>query len=361
MTGGGGKTRIPAVRLRHVLEAAAVLAAVLASSAPALAQGYGGTVADHLVRGESLLAQKRPNEAIVQYQEARFLCPTPAESVLSYQGEAQGRINLGDLLPAAGLLEEAVQRFQDDPRAPDMLYEAGILRSRAGEIDKAIDLMRRAIDRKPTPDLLPQIQFALAQILRGRGLPEEVIGLLKDFEAGHPDHPLLPNVLYTLAIAYHDVGRLDDAESTYREILKRYQGRKHPQAYVEAHFELASVLAERHRAREAADYYRKYVTLNPSSELAATALERAGDALFLRSPGESAELYGLAIVKASTNPRPAQSWMAPGRFLGVKRRLADGLSRSWVLVLLGAAALIAVALLGRQVLGRRRRSDPAGA
>jgi tetratricopeptide (TPR) repeat protein len=349
------------VRPHHLLKAAGVLAASLSCAAEAQAQGYGGTVADHLVRGESLLAQKRPNEAIVQYQEARFLCPTPAERVLSYQGEAQGRINLGEFLPAAGLLEEAAQRFEDDPRVPDMLYEAGILRSRGGEVDKAIDLMRRAIDKKPTPDLLPQIQFALAQILRTRGLPEEVIGLLKDFEAGHPDHPLLPNVLYTLAIAYHDVGRLEDAESTYREILKRYQGRKIPQAYVEAHFELASVLADRHRAREAADYYRKYVTLNPTSELAATALERAGDALLLRSPGQSAELYGLAIVKASTNPKPSMPWMAPGRFLGVKRRLADGLSRTWVLALAGLAALGAIVLLGRLILGRRRRPDPASA
>ncbi len=328
---------------------------MLAYARPALAQGYGGTVADHLVRGQSLLSQQHPNEAIVQFQEARTLCPTAAESVLSYQGEAQGRINLGELLPAAGLLQEAVARFPDDPRVPDMLYQAGVLRSRGGEPDKGIELMRQALDKKPTPDLVPQIRFTLAQILRTRGRPGEVVDLLQDFQTSYPDHALLPNVLYTLAIAQHDLDRLAQAETLYREILKRYRGRKAPPAYVEAHFELASVLAGLGRRREAADYYRKYVALSPSSPIAGAALERAGDQLLFRSPKESAELYGLARVKAAANPKPPLPELGLSRWIGMKKGLAEGLSRAWVLALVALVVAGALVLAGRLILRRRRR------
>src|SRR4029077_19354629 len=44
-----------------------------AIATPLMAQGFGGTVSDILVRADSLLAQNRANEAIVQYQEARTL------------------------------------------------------------------------------------------------------------------------------------------------------------------------------------------------------------------------------------------------------------------------------------------------
>ena len=80
------------MRPLRALSIVALSAVALARAEPALAQGYGGTVADIVVRGESLIAQKRYSEAVVQFQEARQLCPTSAEAVRSLQGEAQGRL-----------------------------------------------------------------------------------------------------------------------------------------------------------------------------------------------------------------------------------------------------------------------------
>ena len=353
MTRNRARARISAVRPLRGLAAASVLAAFSILAPVAFAQGYGGTVGDILVRGDSLLAQKRPNEAIVQFQEARTLCPTAAEMVHSLQGEAQGRIGLGELLPAAGLLEEAVSRFPDDPRDPDMLYQAGALRFKGKETGKAIDLLRRALDKKPTPDDVPTIKYTLAQYLRSEGRVGEVIELLKDFETAHPGFPLLPNVLYTLAISNHDLGNLEAAETIYRRLLKRYAGHEVPQAYVEAHFELAAVLAARGKQQEAVDYYRKYVTLEPTSPYAGAALERAGDALLFRSPRMSAELYALARVKAASNPKPALPEMGLSRWIGSKSALAEGLSRVWVLLLAGLIVIGALVLLGRSILHGR--------
>src|SRR3989454_4263457 len=148
--------------LMHRARPLAVLAAFLCPATVAYAQGFGGTVADHLVRGDSLLAQGKTAEAIVQFQEARTLCPTPAEIVAALQGEAQGRLMQDEALPAVGLLDEAATRFPDDPRASNLLYQARLAPQRAGGADKAIPLYRRAPDPEPTHDILPALQVPIA-------------------------------------------------------------------------------------------------------------------------------------------------------------------------------------------------------
>src|SRR5881409_3716898 len=187
-------------RLVHRARSLAVLPLLLCPATVAYAQGFGGTVADHLVRGDSLLAQGKTAEAIVQFQEARTLCPTPAEIVSALRGEAQGHLMQNETLPAVGLLEEAATRFPDDPRASNLLYQAAVAAHKAGEIEKALDLYHRALDRNPTPDIVPGLKFQFAQALRLRVRHAEAIDVLKDFEKDHPGHPLLPNVLYTIAI-----------------------------------------------------------------------------------------------------------------------------------------------------------------
>jgi tetratricopeptide (TPR) repeat protein len=328
---------------------AAVLAAALAAPSAALAQGFGGTVADLLTRGDALLAQGRPNEAIAQYQEARTLCPTPAEVVQSYQGEAQALLLLGKLLPAAALLEEAALEHPEDPRGADMLLAAGQASQRAAETDRAIRLFRAALGRAPRIDILPGLKFQLAQALRLRGEHREALELLQGFEEQFAGHAILPNALYTRAIIHHDVGELQESETLYRALIEQHPG---TQAAVEAHFELAAVLADRRRDREAAALYRRYVALAPGSPVAAAALERAGDLLLLRSPRESLELYGLAEVKAGVNPKHALSELGLSRYIGTKKKVAAALSRAWVVA--GLAALV-VGGLGLAFWGAVRR------
>jgi len=342
----------------RLLPVAGAVAFVLAVPQAALAQGFGGTVADHLVRGDSLLAQGRNSEAVVQFQEARTLCPNPAEIVASLQGEARALIGQRELLPAAGLLEEAAGRFPDDPRVPDLLYTAAMTRQQSGQVAKAVDLMRKALAKSPTPDVLPMIKFQLARSLRLGGEAAEAVEVLKDFETAFPKSPLLPNALYTLASAEHDLGQLDPAEAQYRAVIERYKGTP---AATEAHFELATVLTERGKRGEAAEFYRKFVALNPGSEVAARALERAGDMRLFKAPRESAELYALAAVKAAANPKPAAPDLMVSRWLETKKRAADLMSRGWIIGVGVAGALGALALAGLWLVRRRRAPHPVGA
>jgi tetratricopeptide (TPR) repeat protein len=322
-----------------------------------LAQGYGGTVADMLVRGEALLAQGRTNEAIAQFQEARTLCPTPAETVQSLQGEARCLMVEGKPLPAAGIFEEAASRFPEDPRVADLLYAAGQARQRGGELAGAIDLYRRAIDGKPTADLLPILRFQMGRALRLSARPTEALAAIEGFETAHPDHPLIPTILYTRAIVNHDLDRLAESETIYRRLIESFPKSA---AAIEAHFELGAVLGELGKGREGADFYRKYVTLKPGAMEAAAALERAGDLLLFRAPKESVELYGLAAVKAAANPKPALPDLAVGRWLGAKRTVARTLANVWFVG--GAAAFVLAGIVWSAVrsIRRRRAGGPSG-
>ncbi|HEV8700339.1 MAG TPA: tetratricopeptide repeat protein [Candidatus Polarisedimenticolia bacterium] len=353
------------VRLRNPKVAVTLPAALLYVSL-ARAQGFGGTVLDHLVRGDSLLAQGRGSEAIAQFQEARTLCPTDPEIVAALQGEARGRLLQNEWLPAVGLLEEAATRFPEDPRTSNLLYQAGFAAQRAGEIDRSIDLYRKALEKNPTPDILPPLKFQLAQAMRMRARPGDAIEVLKTFEKDYPESNLLPNVLYTLAIATHDKGTGDgdaallrESAAIYGRLIERFPGRP---AANEAHFEMGLVLSELGRKSEAADYFSKYVTLNPGSPVAATALERVADRELLRSPKQSAQSYALALVKAKSNPKPTDPAFGLSRWLPLKQTVADLLSRVWMVALLGVVILAAVLLTGRLVLRRfRRTSHPVGA
>ena len=354
---------------RHIVRIAVrlgVLPALVCAGPEIFAQGFGGTVADHLVRGDSLLAQKKGAEAIMQFQEARTLCAEPDEIVSALEGEARGHLLQDEMLPAVGLLEEAATRFPDDPRASNLLFQAGSVSQSAGEFDKAIDLYRRALARNPTADILPPLKLQLALALRMTGRAGEAIEVLKDFEKDFPDHGLLPTALYQLAIATHDLGtgnkdraKLEEAVAIYRKLIEKFPGKP---ATIEAHFEMGLVLSELRQSAEGADYFTQYVSMNPTSAEAPAALEKAADLLLLRSPKQSAQLYALAQIKAKTNPKPTNPEWALTRWLPAKQRLADTLSSVWVLVILGLLVLGGMALVGRLVVRRIRKAPaPAGA
>ena len=90
--------------------------------------------------------------------------------------------------------------------------------------------------------------------------------------------------------------------------------------------------------------------------------EKAADMTLLSSPRHSAELYALAQVKAKANQPPSDPSLALSRWLTTKRSVAETISRTWVLVVLGVCVLGAVLLIGRIIMSRLRRGAvPAGA
>jgi tetratricopeptide (TPR) repeat protein len=197
----------------------------------------------------------------------------------------------------------------------------------------------------------------LAQMLRMTGKPAEAIPLVKDFETEFEHNPIIPNALYTLAIAQHDAGDLEGAEKSYRHLMDAYP---HTQAAAESFYDLGDVLAARGNRKESAEYFRRYANGNPSSPMSARALERAADMTIFTYPKEAALLYGVAQVKAQQNPVPTLPEFQITRFIKAKRFIADLLSRPLVT---GGAVAGALLLAGAIVwmVRRRRPALAAGA
>jgi TolA-binding protein len=345
-----GRPRGAVLRIASFFVPAVALLLAAAAGAPAHAQGFGGTVDDILVRADALLAQDRANEAVVQYQEARTLCPTPAEIVTALRGEARAHMSMQEFLPAAGLLEEAAQKYPNDPRIADILYLAGVARRQGGDLVAAPPLLRKALEHDPTPDVKPGLTFELARALRMTGKAAEAAAVLKDFEGTFPQNQLIPNALYTLAIAQHDDRDLTGSETTYRHLIDAYP---HTQAAAEAYYELGQVLSEQGgKGSEAADFFRRYANANPASPVAARSMERAADMAFFRSPEEAALLYGVAQMKAQTNPPPDTPDLQVTRWLGTKKAIARILSSVWMMAIVVVVLVLAG---GAFVLLRRRR------
>jgi tetratricopeptide (TPR) repeat protein len=181
--------------------------------------------------------------------------------------------------------------------------------------------------------------------------PAEALAVIEGFETAHSDHQLTPTVLYTRAIINHDLDRLAESETIYRGLVEKYPNTA---AAVEAHFELGSVLGALGKRREGAEAYRKYVALKPGAMEAAAALERAGDLLLFRSPKESAELYGLAAVKAAANPKPNLPELEVGRWIGAKRTIARTLANVWIVGGAAAVVLAGIAWIAIRLIRRRR-------
>jgi tetratricopeptide (TPR) repeat protein len=166
------------------------LGAALLAGRPASAQGFGGTVEDILVRGDAYLQAQRSNEAIRAVPGGAH--PLPHARRNGHRpagGGARPDARTRSSLPAAGILEEAIQRFPNDPRQPDLLYLAGMARNQGGDMQGAATLLRKALDANPTPDLLPALRFWLARSLRLDGKPKDVVELLKTFEKDFPEEP----------------------------------------------------------------------------------------------------------------------------------------------------------------------------
>jgi TolA-binding protein len=344
---------VAASRLRPLIVAASCLLA----ATPALAQGFGGSVEDILTRADQLLAQQRTTEAIVQYQDARGLCTTSAQTVTALMGEGKAHLTMREYLPAAGLFEEAIQKYPDDPRQADLNYLAGYARNQGGDVVAAAALLRKALDSNPTPDLVPSIRFWLARATRMSGKPVETVELLKSFETDFPANPFIPKALYNMALAQLDAKDLKGSEATYRHLIEAYP---HTQETLEAFFDLGDLLATLGKRDEAAEFFRRYSNANPTSPIAARAMERAGDLTFFHSPKEAALYYGVARVKLATNPEaPAFPNMQVSRWLGAKTTLANLLSSIWVLVALGAA-LVLIAGGGVWFFLRRTRAKSGG-
>lgn len=164
-----------------------------------------------------LAAAGRQEEAAAQYREVVRRAP----------GDADAANNLGIALMSMGRLDEAVEAlegaFRRAPEDPEIRYNLATALLRRGRVADAIDAARRALDDAPDD---ARISNFLAWILATAASAEwrngaEAVRLAERANA-LTDYADV-NYLDTLAAAYAEAGRFDDAVRTARQALARVE------------------------------------------------------------------------------------------------------------------------------------------
>ena len=101
----------------------------------------------------------------------------------------------------------------------------------------------------------------IVELLRGglslaRGDPEEATGPLEVAVSLHPDNITRP----VLARAYHEAGRLGEAEATYLQVVEHVDlGWEAQEPWVLSHYWLGRVLEDQGRTDDAREAYRRFL------------------------------------------------------------------------------------------------------
>jgi tetratricopeptide (TPR) repeat protein len=146
-----------------------------------------------------------------------------------------GYLNLADLLRALGREEEArsllLEALQQAPSSPDVLHSLGLLETRTGNAEKALQYLGAAAEQETTGG---RHRYVYAIALHDLGQPRQAISQLQELYRLAPDNQ---EVLLALANYSAEAGQMDRA-LYYAEALVRIAPRN--QGYQQLYNRLAS-------------------------------------------------------------------------------------------------------------------------
>jgi tetratricopeptide (TPR) repeat protein len=210
-------------------------------------------------------------------------------------------LETGEMLSAAGHVSHAVQFFHAAQKGQTgssafftkLLTEADAqIRRDREKVDQLTQLVK-AEPRNPTPVLMLGLQWIkLGQFERAYALLQPA---LVTFEKA-------PEILLGYALACYFTGRNDDAEKTYKELVKRSPASDQP------YFALGNFYADTGRPEEAVVAFRKAAAKNPSNYLNPY---MCGVSLFRTQAYAPAETSLRAALKL--NPKHADSYYWLGK------------------------------------------------
>ncbi len=158
--------------------------------------------------GNVLLQKRRVDEAIAQYQEALQLMPDAAEA----------RINLGSALLRKGRVDEAIAQYQQaleiKPDSLEAHINLGSALLQKGRVDEAITHFQKALQLKPDSlSVLNNLAWLLATSPDAH-VRDGVQAVQYAERACELTHYGVTRLVGTLAAAYAEAGRFDDAIAT---------------------------------------------------------------------------------------------------------------------------------------------------
>ena len=184
-----------------------------------------------------------------------------------------------------------------EPHHAEALHLLGVLAHRAGHLDAAVDLVRRAVASHP----LAEYYSNLGAMLARQGRVDEAADACREALARAPD---LAQAHYNLGNALHMAGRPEAALPPYRRALELAP------AYADAHNNLGNVLVALGDAAAAATAYREAIRLRPDDARA-----RSNLGIALKDLGQLDE--ALAELRRAVASAPAIPEIRSNMILGL--------------------------------------------
>ncbi|MCX7819014.1 MAG: tetratricopeptide repeat protein [Kiritimatiellae bacterium] len=237
-----------------------------------------------------------------------------------------------DGLYARGLYELALREYMAILRvAPQysaldqVLYRVGECYRERGNVAAADLFYRRVIAEHPNSPFRARAELRRAELFLGERRPAEAIQMLRELVARAPPPEIEAGAHYYIGIAARMTNGLADAEAELRQVLERFAKTPfHPLAAME----LADL---RQRAGapldEVAQLYREAAVHAASSNLAAEAWQRLGNAAYAATNYPlAAEAYGRLLQDHPGHPRAAEASLPAAWSLYHVGRPADALA-----------------------------------
>jgi protein O-GlcNAc transferase len=175
--------------------------------------------------------------------------------ILRSKDIANDLINIGNSLMQRGLLDEAMDYYQEalhsNPNSYTAYNNIGNVLKDKGQIDNAIAYYQKAL--QINPNYAPAYSN-LGNALKEKGLLDEAVACYQKALRIDPNHgPTYSNI----GNAFTDKGQLDKAISCYQKAITLSP------SFVEAYYNLGTLLREQNRMEEAASVYDKAIEISP--------------------------------------------------------------------------------------------------
>ncbi|HEY1686752.1 MAG TPA: tetratricopeptide repeat protein [Tepidisphaeraceae bacterium] len=163
---------------------------------------------------------------------------------------------------------------------PIALFFLSVISQQTGQLDSAVDFLRRAVSTKPD---FAQAQCNLGALLASLGRSEEAIAPLQAAVQYQPDNV---DALFNLAAALADCHRYEQAIEIFQRTIQLSEN------FPQAHYELGNALIDTNRAEEAIRSYERAIHFDPNFADAwcnlASALCERGDYVRAAAAGQRA-------------------------------------------------------------------------
>ena len=185
----------------------------------------------------------------------REACSLYREAVAVAPGWVKAHLNLGIGLEALGETDAAMAAYEAaralDAADPYVNYNLGRLLYAGGALERAEQLLRAAVERKPD---FPEALVALSNTYDARGNAAAAADALEKALRHQPNHP---GILRNLGMVLGRLARWADAEAALRRAVAANPGD------AEAEYELGNMLARQDKLDEARDCYGRATKMRP--------------------------------------------------------------------------------------------------